>query len=58
MPMFYLAKMIEAFGICQVTYGLYLGMTEANALRLEMRMMIVGALVFGLGRLLERRASA
>ena len=55
--MFYLAKMIEALGICQVTYGLYLGMTEANALRLEMRMMIVGALVFGLGRFLERRAS-
>jgi len=56
--MFYLAKMIEALGVCQVTYGLFLGMTEANALRLEMKMMVVGAIVFYLGRFLERRASA
>lgn len=55
--MFYLAKMIEALGVCQVTYGLYLGMTQANALRLEMKMMVVGALIFYFGRFLERRAS-
>jgi len=55
--MFYLAKMIEALGVCQVTYGLFLGMTEANALRLEMKMMVVGAVVFYFGRFLERRAS-
>jgi hypothetical protein len=56
--MFYLAKMIEALGIVQVTYGLLLGMTQANALRFEMKMMVAGALIFGLGRLLEWRASA
>ena len=55
--MFYVAKMIEALGVCQVTYGLFLGMTEANALRLEMKWMVVGATVFYLGRFLERRAS-
>jgi len=55
--MFYLAKVIEALGVVQVTYGLFVGMTQPNALRLEMKMMIVGAIVFYFGRLLERRAS-
>ena len=55
--MFYLAKTIEALGVIQVTYGLFLGLTEANALRLEMKMMVIGAIVFYFGRFLERRAS-
>lgn len=55
--MFYLAKTIEALGVCQVTYGLFFGLTQENALRTEMKMMVAGAIVFYFGRLLERRAS-
>lgn len=55
--MFYLAKLIEALGVIQVTYGIFLGMTQSNALRMEMKMMVVGAIVFYFGRFLERRAS-
>ena len=55
--MFYLAKVIQALAVCQVTYGLFLGLTQADALRTEMKMMVVGAVVFYFGRFLERRAS-
>jgi hypothetical protein len=55
--MFYVAKLIEALGVCWVSYGLLLGLTQENALRTEMKLMVVGAIVFYFGRFLERRAS-
>ncbi|HYD50309.1 MAG TPA: hypothetical protein VEB21_18270 [Terriglobales bacterium] len=55
--LFYLGKLIQAIGLVQVTYALVIGLREPDALGQELMMMTLGAGVFYLGRLLERRAS-
>jgi hypothetical protein len=56
--MFYLAKVIQALGFADVTYALFVGLTEENGMGRELKLMVVGAAIFYLGRLLERHASA
>lgn len=56
--MFYLAKFIEALGVVYVSYALFVGFTEAQSMGRELKLMMLGAAVFIVGRLLERRASA
>ena len=56
--MFYLAKLIEALGFVYVSYALFVGFTEEQSMGRELKLMMIGAAVFIVGRLLERRASA
>ena len=56
--LFYLAKMMEAFGFADVTYALFVGFTEEHSMGRELKLMAIGATIFYLGRVLERRASA
>ncbi|MFI5397662.1 MAG: hypothetical protein ACHQ9S_19155 [Candidatus Binatia bacterium] len=56
--MFYLAKLIQAFGFADVTYSLFVGLTEENSMGRELTLMMVGAVIFLVGRLLERQAAA
>lgn len=55
--MFYVAKMIQAFGFADVTYALFVGFTQDNSMGRELKLMMVGVVIFLAGRLLERKAS-
>jgi hypothetical protein len=56
--MFYVAKLIEALGVVYVSYALFVGFTEEHSMGSELKLMMIGAAIFLVGRLLERRASA
>jgi hypothetical protein len=53
--MFYVAKTIEAFGFVYVSYALFVGFTEEHSMGNELKLMMIGAAIFLVGRLLERR---
>ena len=55
--MFYVAKVIEALGFVYVSYALFVGFTEDHSMGNELKLMMIGAAVFLVGRVLERRAS-
>lgn len=55
---FYLAKTLQALGIAYVGYALLIGLTEENSMAKELRQLVVGVVVFYLGRYLEGRAAA
>ena len=54
---FYLAKFLQAFGIADVGYALFVGMTEEKSMSKELWLLGVGVVVFYLGRFLETRAT-
>jgi hypothetical protein len=56
--MFYLAKVVQAVGVADVGYALFVGLTEANAMGRELVLMMLGFGIFSVGRFIERRASA
>ena len=56
--MFYLAKLIQAIGFADVSYALFVGFTEEHSMGRELTLMMIGAAVFFVGRILEHRASA
>ena len=56
--MFYAAKLIQAFGFADVSYALFVGFTEEHSMGRELELMLIGAVIFFVGRMLERRASA
>jgi len=53
--MFYLAKLMQALGIADVGYALYVGLTEAQSMGREIQLMLLGLGIFYIGRLMERR---
>jgi hypothetical protein len=55
--MFLLAKIVQALGVADVGFALYVGLTEAHGMARELRLMGFGLVIFTLGRLLERRAA-
>ena len=55
--MFYVAKFIEVLGFVYVSYALFVGFTEEHSMAAELKLMMIGAAIFLVGRLLERRAS-
>ncbi len=54
---FYFAKLLELIGFAHVGYALFVGLTQDNAMGPEMKLLMLGALLFALGRLLERKAT-
>jgi hypothetical protein len=55
--MFLLAKLIQALGVADVGYALYVGLTEDHSMGRELQLMMLGFVIFYVGRFLERRAS-
>ncbi len=55
--MFYVAKLIQAFGFADVTYALFVGFTEEHSMGRELTLMMIGAVIFLAGRLLEHKVS-
>lgn len=55
--MFFLAKIIQALGIADVGYALFVGVTQENGMGRELTLMALGFGIFTFGRFLERRAS-
>jgi hypothetical protein len=56
--MFYLTKLIQVVGFAYVTYALLVGFTQDQSMGRELKLMMVGAGIFLVGRILERKASA
>jgi len=56
--MFFLAKLVQAIGVADVGYALFVGLTEANSMTRELYLMGLGLGIFYVGRLIERWASA
>ena len=54
---FYLAKLLELIGFAHVGYAFYVGITQENSMGPEMKLLMLGAVLFTLGRLLERKAA-
>ena len=55
--MFFLAKVIQALGVADVGYALFVSLTEEHGMGRELMLMLIGFAVFSLGRVVERRAS-
>jgi hypothetical protein len=55
--MFFLAKVIQALGVADVGYALFVGVTEEHSMGRELFLMMLGFAIFSLGRIVERRAS-
>lgn len=55
--MFLLAKVIQALGLADVGYALFVGVTQENGMGRELTLMTLGFAIFTFGRFLERRAA-
>jgi hypothetical protein len=55
--MFLLAKIIQALGVADVGYALFVGLSEEHAMGRELYLMLFGFAIFSLGRYVERRTS-
>ena len=53
--MFYIAKILEALGLADVGYALFVGMTRNFSMAEEIVLALIGLVVFSLGRALERK---
>jgi hypothetical protein len=54
---FWIAKLLQLIGFAHVGYALWVGVTQ-NAMGPELQLLMLGAVIFGVGRLIERRAAA
>jgi hypothetical protein len=55
--MFVLAKVIQALGVADVGYALFVGLTEEHGMGRELLLMLLGFAIFSVGRFVERRVS-
>lgn len=55
--MFYVAKVLQAVGIADVGYALFVGIMQNYSMAEEIVLTLIGVGVFSLGRVLERRAA-
>ncbi len=55
--MFYLAKVLQAVGIADVGYALFVGIMQNYPMAEEIVLTLIGVGVFSLGRVLERRVA-
>lgn len=53
--MFYAAKVLQAVGIADVGYALFVGVTQTISMAEEIVLTLVGIGVFSLGRALEKK---
>ncbi len=55
--MFYVAKVLQAVGIADVGYALFVGIMKNYSMAEEIVLTLIGVGVFSLGRVLERRVA-
>jgi hypothetical protein len=55
--MFYVAKTLQALGIADVGYALYVGIMQSYSMAEEIVLTLIGVGVFSLGRVLERKVA-
>ena len=53
--MFYVAKILQALGLADIGYALYVGITNNSSMAEEIVLTLIGLGVFSLGRALERK---
>lgn len=53
--MFYLAKTLQALGLADVGYALFVGVLKNSSMAEEIVLSLIGLGVFSLGRVLERK---
>ena len=55
--MFYVAKILQALGVADVGYALFVGVTQETSMAEEIVITLIGVGVFSLGRMLERKVA-
>jgi hypothetical protein len=55
--MFYVAKVLQALGIADVGYALFVGMVQDVSMAEEIVLTLIGVGLFTMGRALERRVA-
>lgn len=55
--MFYVAKVLQAVGIADVGYALFVGIMQNYSMAEEIVLTLIGVGVFSLGRALERKVA-
>ena len=55
--MFYVAKVLQAIGLADVGYALFVGITQNASMAEEIVLMLIGVGLFSMGRTLERKAA-
>ncbi len=55
--MFYVAKILQALGLADVGYALYVGVMKNFSMAEEIVLMLIGLMIFSLGRALERKVA-
>jgi hypothetical protein len=53
--MFYAAKILQALGLADIGYALYVGVMKDSSMAEEIVLTLIGLGVFSLGRALERK---
>ena len=53
--MFYLAKILQALGLADIGYALFVGIMRNSSMAEEIVLTLIGLGVFSLGRALERK---
>ena len=53
--MFYVAKILQALGLADIGYALYVGIMKNSSMAEEIVLTLIGLGVFSLGRALERK---
>ncbi len=54
--MFYVAKILQALGLADIGYALFVGIMGNSSMAEEIVLTLIGLGVFSLGRALERKA--
>lgn len=55
--MFYIAKTLQALGIADVGYALFVGVVQSYSMAEEIVLTLIGVGLFSLGRLVERKVA-
>lgn len=55
--MFYIAKILQALGLADIGYALFVGIMRNSSMAEEIVLTLIGLGVFGLGRALERKVA-
>jgi hypothetical protein len=55
--MFYVAKILQALGLADIGYALFVGIMRNSSMAEEIVLTLIGLAVFSLGRALERKVA-
>lgn len=55
--MFYVAKILQALGLADIGYALFVGMMQNSSMAEEIVLTLIGLGVFSVGRALERKVA-